>query len=406
MHTQYAKMLASVIHMVETKPAARQPGRKTVRVSIKPSLYEWALQRSRLEPDDLASKFPKLQEWMAGTSEPTYKQAERFALVTGTILGQLFLPEPPDEAIPIADFRTVGDDTVSRPSGDLLDTIYLCQQRQDWYRDYARKERIEGHEWIGSLDPSTSPEEGAQKITRALSFDVEHRGSNLTEAFTKFRECAEEAGVMVMVSGIVASKTRRKLDPNEFRGFALADDIAPLVFVNGSDTRAAQIFTLAHEIAHIGLGQSALDDVDLGKQYTNDTERWCNQLAAEMLVPMKRLRAEFNPAAELTAELGHLARQFKSSRLVVLRRIYDADFLEWDEYRQTYQAEHKQAMEHLGGAGGNFYNTQPTRVSKTFAQAVIASTLEGNTSYTDAFQMLGFNKSSTFYALADRLGVT
>ena len=142
MHTQYATMLASVIHMVETKPAARQSGRKTVRVSIKPSLYRWALQRSGLDPDDLASKFPKLQEWMAGTGEPTAKQAERFARATGTILGQLFLAEPPDEAIPIADFRTVRDGTVSRPSGDLLDTIYLCQQRQDWYRDYARKERI------------------------------------------------------------------------------------------------------------------------------------------------------------------------------------------------------------------------------------------------------------------------
>ena len=212
--------------------------------------------------------------------------------------------------------------------------------------------------------------------------------------------------MLVMVNGVVGSNNYRKLDPQEFRGFALADTLAPLVFVNGADTRAAQIFTLAHELAHIWLGESALSDADLSIQTTDRVEAWCNKVAAEMLVPMRHIRSDFDPGAERASELQRLARKFKSSTLVVLRRIHEAGYLSWEEYRRSYMAEYERAMESRGGGGGNFYNTQPVRVGRTFAQAVITSTLEGHTSYTDAFQMLGFKKASTFDELADRLGVT
>ncbi len=377
-----------------------------VRVEVEPSLYKWAAERSRHDLDDLACRFPKLNEWMAGDRVPTLKQIEKFAQATGVAVGYFFLPEPPDERIPIPDLRTMGDRANIRPSGDLLDTIHQCRQRQDWYREYARSIGLQQIGWVGSLRTNISPVDAARKITTTLSFPVGQRGSDWDKAFTNLRTRAEEVGVLVMVNGVVGSNNYRRLDSREFRGFALADTFAPLVFVNGADTRAARIFTLVHELAHVWLGQSALSDADLSAPATDRVEAWCNQVAAEVLVPMQEIRREFDPDAERATELWRLARKFKSSTLVVLRRLHEAGYFSWEEYRRSYRDEFERAMRGRSGGSGNFYNTQVSRVGKTFAQAVVTSTLEGHTSYTDAFQMLGFKKASTFYELADRLGVT
>jgi len=125
-----------------------------------------------------------------------------------------------------------------------------------------------------------------------------------------------------MVSGVV-SNNRRKLDPDEFRGFALADDRAPLVFVNGADSKAAQMFTLAHELAHIWIGASALSDAGPASSPPAGVELWCNQVAAELLVPTAVLRAELRRDTPVGEEAQRLARYFKVSTLVALRRVHD-----------------------------------------------------------------------------------
>ena len=380
----------------------------TVRVNVEPALYAWAFERSRLDVDELLNKFPKLRQWETGEQSPTLKQLENLARTTRTPVGYFFLPAPPVEEVPIPDFRTIGDEQVARPSPDLLDTIFDCQQRQDWYRDYALGLGLGPISHVGSLSLAESPTQAATVISDVLSFSVGQRGSNWSDALAYLRDRAEELGVLVMVSGVVGSNTHRKLDTQEFRGFALVDSIAPLVFVNGADTRAAQIFTLAHELAHVWLGETGISDADFSRASTHAAERWCNEVAAELLVPIETLRSEYAPAADLTRELDRLARRFKASTLVVLRRVHEAGFIGWDEFRSAYRDELARVMRLIDGAGdgGNFYNTQPVRVSKLFARSVITSTLEGQTLHTDAFRMLGFKKISTFRELSDRLGVT
>ncbi|CAN5713682.1 ImmA/IrrE family metallo-endopeptidase [soil metagenome] len=378
-----------------------------VRADVEPGLLTWARQRSGIDADDLRRRFPKLEDWERGDLSPTLKQLEGFARATHTPVGFLFLDAPPHEEVPIPDYRTIADAGVVQPSADLLDTIFDCQQRQDWYRTFAQIDQHDRVAFVGSMTTETDVTLAAATMRAALGFEVAERGTTFAAALRLLAEEAEEIGVLVMINGVVGSNTHRTLDPQEFRGFALVDDLAPLVFINGADTKAAQIFTLAHELAHLWLGDSALSDADLGDRPTDDSERWSNQVAAEFLVPLDLLRDAYDPDEDLTAELDRLARLFTASTLVVLRRIHDAGHMSWPVYRTAYRAELDRVLALVAGrsGGGNFYNTQPVRVGKRFARALITNNLEGRTLYTDAFAMLGFRKMSTFNELATRLGV-
>jgi Zn-dependent peptidase ImmA (M78 family) len=323
----------------------------------------------------------------------------------------MFLPEPPVEELPVPDYRTIRDGKLTRPSADLLATIYLSEQRQDWYRDYLRRHEADELPFIGSVRVGTDPVLVARRMREALGFDMASRQgfSNWSAALTGLIEAAEGLGILVVVNGIVGNNTHRKLDPEEFRGFALTDELAPLIFVNGADTKAAQIFTLAHELAHLWAGQSGVDKPDLAFRRDRDVaERWCNEVAAEFLVPLDSMPDALTGPA-LTDDLERLARQYKVSTLVVLGRLVDNELLTLEEFRPAFRDELARVQEiqaaREGSGGGNFYNTQPYRVSRLFARAIIANTLEGQTLYRDAYRLLGVRKHETFRNLGEKLGV-
>jgi transcriptional regulator with XRE-family HTH domain len=192
-----------------------------------------------IEAGDLDRRFRSLAGWESGEASPTLKQLESFARATHTPIGFLFLDEPPDERVPIPDYRTMGGPGVGRPSADLLDTIFLCQLRQEWYRDFALVTGQGGVGFVGTLDASPPVQEAADNIRTTLRFGIDERGQSWSEALTLLVDRAEEAGALVMTSGVVGSNTHRELDPHEFRGFALVDSLAPLIFVNGADIKAA-----------------------------------------------------------------------------------------------------------------------------------------------------------------------
>lgn len=379
----------------------------SLRVDVQPPMLRWACERARIDFGILAERFPQLPAWESGDKKPTLKQLEAFAKATHTAIGYYFLGEPPEEPVPIADFRTIAGTPVSRPSGDLLDTVYLCQNRQYWYEEFMRQEAEPPLPFVGSAVVNDPVVETAENMRRTLGFDVEERArlGSWTEAMRRFIEQADGAGVLVMVSGVVGNNNRRRLDPAEFRGFALADPLAPVVFVNGADAKAAQMFTLAHELAHIWLGETALSDSEARQAPTHRVERWCNEVAAELLVPGARLHDEYRRGAELRSELDRLARRFKVSTLVVLRRMRDVGFLRPGEYQAAYEEELTRLREPARGGGGNFYSTVSVRVSKRFARAILASTFAGESSYTDMFYLLGVRRLESLRKLGRSLGV-
>lgn len=377
-------------------------------VDVNPEILKWACDRSGKAEDVLKKSFPKISEWLNGEKQLTIKQLEKFAKATYTPVGFFFLSQPPKEKLPLPDFRTVANANLGNPSPNLLDTIYICQQRQEWYREYAKINGEESLKFVGSTKVSADVINTAEKIRKTLKFDVENRKrmTSWESALSRFIENVEESGILVMRNGVYLNNNFRHLDVEEFRGFSISDEFAPLIFINGADTKAAQIFTLAHEVAHIWLGISGVTDTQLSSFSRNRTEKWCNSVAAEILVPSSSIKKEFSEKEDLRNELNRLAKFYKVSTLVILRRIFDIGAISKDEFWILFKNELQRlkSIKKKGG-GGDFYKTQKFRVSANFARALCVSTLEGRTLHRDAFKLLGFSKLSTFRELGSRLGV-
>lgn len=383
------------------------------RVAISPDMLVWARERAHLALGDLLPRFSKLDEWESGETQPTLKQLERFARAVHVPLGYLFLPEPPEEQMPIPDFRTLDSRELRRPSPNLLDMLYNCQERQSWYRENARINQEQARPFVGSASLQMEPCTAADSIRNTLGFGLNERRACRTweEALRLFIQTADQAGILVMVSGVVLSNNKRKLDLKEFRGFALSDPLAPLVFINGSDTKSGQMFTLAHELAHIWLNTSAVSNASAAPLHGFRREEvWCNAVAAELLVPLLELRPILLENEPLDQAMARLSRFFKVSTLVILRRLLDTNWLSQEEFDFAWTQERARLIALTeggggGGGGGDFYRTTVSRVSRRFTQALVVSTLEGQTLYRDAFRMLGVKKTETFNNLGREVGV-
>lgn len=379
----------------------------TLRVPVQPKILDWAETRSLQDGEILRAHFPKLDEWKEGTLQPTLKQLEDFASFTHTPFGFLMLSEPPVEQLPIPDFRTMPSERFERPSPDLLETIYICQERQDWYRDFMREIDERSLWFVGRETIRGDVKTVAEEIRKTIGLDIDERRRYATwqEALRSFIAHADDAGILVMCSGVVGNNNHRLLDPHEFRGFALADPVAPLVFINGADSKSAQMFTLAHELAHIWLGSTALSDIPVTNGEQNETEQWCNSVAAEILVPERVFHDTFNRDADHAVEIPRMSRIFKVSTLVIIRRMLDLGFLTSGEYWDRYHREEDRLRRLPKTSGGNFFLTQAARTSKRFTRALIISTLEGHTLHRDALRYLGLTKTETFHKLGQSLGV-
>lgn len=371
-------------------------------------VLRWAAERARLDDAALAKRFRKWPLWLVSEAQPTLKQLEDFARLTHTPFGFFFLPEPPRMELPVPDFRTLRDAPLREPSSNLLDTLYLCQRRQDWFREYAQIHGVAPVPFVGRARVGDAPEAVAADLRDALGLSVAERQAlpTWTEALRQLIARTEDAGVLVMASSIVGANSHRKLDVGEFRGFALADELAPLLFLNAADSKSAQMFSLAHELAHLALGESGVSDAEAGRVPDQIIERWCNQVAAELLIPLAALSETARQDAPIEEEIQRLARLFKVSTLVALRRLFDAGFINettlWQHYRK--EVERLRALERAGG-GGDFYRTLGARTGKRFARALVGSALEGQTLFQDAFRLLGVRKTATFYQAARELGV-
>lgn len=373
-------------------------------IEVKSEIIRWAIHRSGRTAGGLVQKFPKIHAWESDLARLTLAELEKLAAATLTPLGFFFLPKPPVEKLPMPDFRTVKDMPLHGMSPNLIDTVNLMVLRQDWYREYLRDDGVPELSFVGSVDLQTQHKKVADAIKTKLGLARSWAASKYTwtDTLSHLRDCIESIGVLVVTNGVVGNNNNRRLNAEEFRGFVLCDAQAPLIFVNGSDAKSAQVFTLFHELAHLWLGKSAIFD---GKQLENPSdavERFCNAVAAEATVPAADIKALWPQHQPDDVYFAQLSRHFKVSPITIGRRLLELGLITEKEFFDFY-SDYQKADKSAGvpdSTGGNFYYIQNNRIGKRFARAVASAAYEGKLSYTDAFHLTGLT-AATFDKYVD-----
>lgn len=371
----------------------------TAEALITPELVRWARGRGGASAEDLAQrlhvKTERIQAWEEGDAKPTFRQAQELAHALHVPFGYLFLSVPPDDDLPLPDLRTVSGEPVRDPSPELTEITNDLLRKQQWFREYRESEGAEPLAFVGRHTLKTNPETVATALREVFRLDSTMRGEAKSwEHFLRmFVAQTEDAGVLVFRSGVVEHNTHRPLSLQEFRGLVLSDPLAPVVFINSQDAKSAQIFTLAHELAHLALGQSGVTDPDPEVQpaaTANAIERFCNAVAAEMLLPGEDVRQRWVEARGIEENIDALAQAFRVSAMVALRRAYALGMVTAQDYRRHAAA--LRARPAPGGQaksdGGDFYATFFTRSSRTFTAALLTALAEQRVLHRDAARLL------------------
>ena len=367
------------------------------KAHINPAMLQWAAERADVPTKELERAFRKSPEvvasWLNGSGAPTFKQAQALAKRLRVPFGYLFLDSPPDEALPLQDFRRVHGAGARKASIDLRNVIYDVLRKQDWYRDHRIDSDEEPLEFVGRFSLTSPVSKVAADIGASLDFDAKVRPESQRPNFLRaFVSQIEALGILVMRSGIVRQATNRPLKVEEFRGFSIADPMAPIIFVNNADSNAAQIFTLAHELAHIWIGRGGISDADLTimADASEDIESFCNAVASELLLPWNPLHRKWQSwPTPIEQFVDDVSREFHVSTVMVARQLWAHKVIKRKDFFKLYETEQKKwSKNRESSSGGNYYLTAPIRNSRLLTKAILESVRDSETSIRDASRLL------------------
>ncbi len=366
----------------------------STEVNINANILTWAIARAGYKLHEFTTKVPKVQDWIDGKKKPTVKQLEAFSRKVYLPFGYLFLSEPPKEDLPIPFFRTIQSDD-EKVSINVYDTVLIMQQRQEWLREYLRDNGFEPLSFVGKFSNSQNVNEIVEDIRNTLGLK-ENWASNFKtwrEALEHLTVKIEDSGIVMVFNGIVENNTHRPISVEECRGFVMTDELAPLMFINNADGKAAQMFTIVHELAHIWTGNSAGFDFRKLEPANDPTEILCDKVAAEFLVP----KTEFSKVWDRNPQISYVAKYFKASEIVIARRALDTNKISKSDFYTFYEDYISRINKQKAKKkpGGDFYATTKKRLSMTFAAHVYNAVKSEKLLYRDAYKLTSL-KGDTF----------
>lgn len=376
--------------------------------AVSSSVLQWAIERAETSTADLASALKTsesvVEKWIAGERSPSFPQARQVAKKLRVPFGFLFLREPPPDDLPIPDFRRIDGEVRDRISVDLRDVLLAALRRQSWLSESLREAGAAPIGVVGRANGERSPITVAADIRRALHLnDGTPRPTRVDDQLRDLVRRVESLGVNVLRSGVVGNNTHRPLSVVEFRGFCLSDDYAPFIFINGVDAKAAQAFTLMHELAHIWRGDSGISGaIELSG---SSAESFCNRVAAEVLLPNREFVAVWDGDLPVGDAVQAAARHFRVSRFAAAIRAFESGFMsrsELDLLLAEYRADGGRATGDNTG-GGDYYKTLIVRNGRLFTEGVVDAVSRQRVLIRDAANMLEA-KPGQLARLAGELG--
>lgn len=373
---------------------------------INPNIVSWAIQRSGLTVSDISKKLSieeeRLVEIEQGKASIAFGKAKQFANITNIPFGFLFLNEvPKEDNLALPDLRTIDSKELSEPSQALKEIVRLNQERVEWYKSYLHEQGIDENTYVGSLSEA-SINEMVSFLNEKLSID---KAIDAQSYYRQLVKSIEDLGVMVIQDSNLGHHSK-PLNVEEFRGFAIADAVAPLIFINTADSLNAQLFTLIHELAHILKGESGVSDNSVSS--INPTEQFCNSVAGEFLVPEQPFIKQWHGLNKNNLDIvfDTLAKSFRVSRHVIARRALTLNYIDKQQYEDYI---HKIRKEHLAnkkksGGGPSYYVVKNSKLSSQLSQAVLSQSLSGKMLYRDAGNILGI-KPSNIEKFARKVGM-
>lgn len=360
----------------------------TLRIEINKDVLDWALQRTGLSEDKLLEEFPKLSDWRKGEVAPTFKQAKSLAKKAHIPFGRLLLDEPTGEGTDVPDFRTVGNQRIDGMSPDLQEVIRSAEGRLAWYVEYAAEVGIPGPSILRLTQEKVTPSAAAHQTRLALGFDADSAIPG-REKVGALVNRMEESGILVSRNSIVGNSTRRPLDVDEFRGFTLINGVYCLVFINTRDAKTAQLFSLAHELAHVALGEAGISN----HSEHHKVERWCNSFAAAFLAPETSVKPRYVKEKPLLENIESLAVEFGMSREAMLWRFREIGLIDAEAASQVLalvRAKTEAKTPEVSSSGGPaFHVSVRSRVGKRFYETVTLAAQSGEIAERDAARYLG-----------------
>lgn len=368
-------------------------------------MLTWARERSGVSLPEFARRChvdaDRLQGWENGEATLSFKQAQVFASKAHVPFGYLFLREPPLEELPIPDLRTLENRGVRRPSAELLDLIKLTLYRQQWYKDHLQNELVGPSPVVRRMSIDMPVHDLLNDMRRMLDVPAHPVRGAWDDYYRDLISRIERVGVLVMREASLGHHTR-PLRVDEFRGFAIVDDMAPVIFVNHADAPGARLFTLIHELCHIWTGLSGISDGEESSAHRSETV--CNAVAAEFLVPEQEFRHHWQDLPEWTENLPALEAHFHVSTWTLARRAMTLGLITGEQYRQ-YVARQRALWERRsdnGKRGPDYHRTRNAQLSKPFSRAVLSQAFNGQLALREAGDLLGINPAK-FRRFADEV---